>query len=64
MDAETWNETIRQMRDADQRSQRMMALSTALAPLAAEARALGADQLAAQLDQIRTDTFHLARGES
>ena len=60
MDVETWNALLGQMYDAGHRSQRMRALSAALAPLAAEARALGADFIAAELDQIRTDTFTLA----
>jgi hypothetical protein len=60
MDVETWNALLGQMYDADQRSQRMMALSAAIDPLAAEARALGVEFLAAELDQLRTDAFTLA----
>jgi hypothetical protein len=60
MDAETWNEKLRQMREASERSQRMLLLHDALGQLVTEATDLGASSVAERLHVLHAETFHLA----
>ncbi len=60
MDAETWNEQIRQRNAANTRGTRMGELYAALGPLAALAAELGAEGVATQLREIEAHTFLLA----
>jgi hypothetical protein len=60
MDAETWNEKLRQMRAADERSSRLMEAHQAIERARAIVEALGLEAMARQLDEPYGESFSLA----